>query len=852
MSPSSKPPAPGNDPPAGRHPFLAGGGAMGKLIAAYDWSRTGLGPITDWPQNLRNSVNIMLQSPVAMVILWGSDGIMIYNDAYSVFAGGKHPKLLGAKVLEGWPEAADFNRNVLDKVLKAQTLSYEDQRLTLQRGKRPEPVWMDLHYSPIMDESGQPMAVLAVVTETTERVLIANKQKQTEKALQKEQEHLRILLRQAPAAIAVVTGPDHTYRLANDLYQKVFSRAEDELIGRTIRQVFPEVAGQGIYELFDKVYESGESFVAHEFPALFDRSGDGSEQQGYFNFVAQPVKNAAGKVGSILIHAVDVTGQVKARQRVEEQNRVLEMITSGASLTDTLKFLLTSVEKQSDSGLKASILLVDKSGKHLTRGVAPSLPKAYMEAIDGIRIGPKAGSCGTAAFSEQPVIVADIATDELWKDYRSLAEAHGLRACWSTPIFSSGHKLLGVFAMYYPEPHSPDAEDKQLCDFASHTTALVIEHKRTEEALKESEGRFRTLADSIQNLAWTAEPDGSVTWYNQRWYEYTGSTYQEMRGWGWKKAHHPDHVKQVVDFLKTAWKKGEAWELTFPLRRHDGQYRWFLTRALPVRNQAGEIERWIGTNTDIDDLRRRHEMEQRMEHLTMQRNALMKINKTKDEFIGMASHQLRTPATAVKQYIGLLMNGFAGELTPDQSRFLQVAYDSNERELAIINDLLKTAQIASDKYHLNKKPQDITTMVDECIADVRTALKQRSQTVAFSKPPATIKVPVDKTEMKLAIVNLLENASKYSHPGAEIKVSAGQKGSYAEISVIDEGVGISKDNLQRIFDKFTRVDNELSDTVTGTGLGLYWVKQIVEMHKGRIKLSSVLGKGSTFTIRLPV
>ena len=141
---------------SGQTGFLNGGGDMGARIRAFDWSGTTLGKIAGWPQSLKTAVNIVLQSPVPMVMLWGPDGVMLYNDAYSVFAGGRHPFLLGSPVVEGWPEVADFNRNVMDKGLSGERLSYKEQRLTLYRNNVPEEVWMNLNYSPIMDESGKP------------------------------------------------------------------------------------------------------------------------------------------------------------------------------------------------------------------------------------------------------------------------------------------------------------------------------------------------------------------------------------------------------------------------------------------------------------------------------------------------------------------------------------------------------------------------------------------------------------------------------------------------------------------------------------------------------------------------
>lgn len=247
-----------------------------------------------------------------------------------------------------------------------------------------------------------------------------------------------------------------------------------------------------------------------------------------------------------------------------------------------------------------------------------------------------------------------------------------------------------------------------------------------------------------------------------------------------------------------------------------------------------------------------YKMEKHVELLTAQRNALLKINKTKDEFIAMASHQLRTPATVVKQYISLLLDNYAGHVTAVQKAHLQTAYRSNERQLTVINDLLKTAQLDSVTYKLTIKTFNIVAMVKDAIAELQSVFKLQNQTVVFKSSNKTIQAVADRTEMKLVFVNLLENASKYSYPGTEIYVSIIKTTKTVLITITDLGVGINKENKQRIFDKFTRIDNDLSDTVSGSGLGLYWVKRIVEMHGGTINLSSELKKGSSFTVTLPL
>jgi signal transduction histidine kinase len=222
----------------------------------------------------------------------------------------------------------------------------------------------------------------------------------------------------------------------------------------------------------------------------------------------------------------------------------------------------------------------------------------------------------------------------------------------------------------------------------------------------------------------------------------------------------------------------------------------------------------------------------------------------KDEFISLASHQLRTPATGVKQYLGMLLEGYAGELTDEHRMFIKTAYDSNERQLSIISDILKTARIDSGVYTLQRTRENVGKLVREVLADYKSIFSMRKQKVTCHIAE-DLTVHADPVELSLVISNLIENASKYSPEGRSIDIKAGIRNKRVYLSVTDHGVGIAEIDQTRIFDKFTRIDNDLSDTVNGNGLGLYWVKQIVKMHDGTIDVSSVLHKGTTFTVGLP-
>lgn len=303
--------------------FPVGGGELGQLIRDFDWSSTSLGPISGWPQSLRTATDIVLQSPIPLVMLWGPDGIMIYNDGYAVFAASRHPSLLGSKVLEGWPEAADLNRNVLDTCYHGGgTLSFKDLPLTLFRNKGlPEDLWVDVNYGPVLDESGKPGGVLAVVVETTGKVL-AERALMDERAavleankrLTAESTFLRDLFEQAPSFMAMASGPSHEFVLTNRAYQELVGGRD--VIGKTVAEALPEVVGQGFVQLLDNVYATGKAHIGAGSRLLLRRAGAAEESEHFLDFIYQPIRNARGEVTGIFIEGQDVTERVRGEQHL--------------------------------------------------------------------------------------------------------------------------------------------------------------------------------------------------------------------------------------------------------------------------------------------------------------------------------------------------------------------------------------------------------------------------------------------------------------------------------------------------------------------------------------------------------
>ncbi len=301
---------------------------MGALIRAFDWAKTPLGPLESWPQSLKTTVGMMISAPNPMVLLWGFEGVLIYNDGYARFAGRRHPELLGMGAREGWPEIADFNDNVIKTVLRGESMTLRDQELVLDRAGSPEPVWMDLDYAPVPDETGAPAGVLVFVTETTDRVL-------AERRTAEEAARQRRMLQQMPGFAAVLTGPEHRVDYVNDAYVEIAGR--HDLVGRTIREIFPELADQGFFELLDGVYSKGERFIARALPISLDRE-DG---QRFIDLLYEPIRDEDGAVTGIFVGGYDVTAANRTASALEESEvryrTVFDAATTGLCIVQ-MKF----------------------------------------------------------------------------------------------------------------------------------------------------------------------------------------------------------------------------------------------------------------------------------------------------------------------------------------------------------------------------------------------------------------------------------------------------------------------------------------------------------------------------------
>jgi len=368
-------------------------------------------------------------------------------------------------------------------------------------------------------------------------------------------------------------------------------------------------------------------------------------------------------------------------------------------------------------------------------------------------------------------------------------------------------------------------------------------------SLAESESRFRLLADNIAQLAWIADERGHAMWYNQRWYDFTGTTPEQMQGREWEKVHHPDHLERVRRHLEECYAAGRVWEDTFPLRGADGEYRWFLSRAIPIRSPDGRVLRWFGTNTDVTTQRKAEE------ELVLARDRAMAASRAKDDFLAALSHELRTPLNPV-----LLVSSEAASdraLPPDiRAQFEQIRKNV-ELEARLIDDLLDLTRINSDKLVLDLQLVDVHALIHDTLEMVRADLEAKKISLGTHFHPFSPVARADSVRLQQVLWNVLKNSVKFTPEGGTITLTTEVETAkhMLVIRIADTGIGMTPGELGRIFEAFSQgdhADERGSHRFGGLGLGLAISRRIVEMHQGHLTASSEgRDRGSVLTIELP-
>jgi len=357
------------------------------------------------------------------------------------------------------------------------------------------------------------------------------------------------------------------------------------------------------------------------------------------------------------------------------------------------------------------------------------------------------------------------------------------------------------------------------------------------EALRDSEARFRHLADAMPQAVWAARADGTIDYCNRKWREYGGCPEGFLGDARWARLVHPDDLARARDAWLESVRTGRPFEVEYRLRRGDGRHRWHLGRALPIEDSRGRIVRWFGTNTDVDDVKRLSE-------------ALQRADRRKDEFLATLAHELRNPLAPIRNGLQILRLGPSEEAARSTVEMMGRQLGHMVR---LIDDLMDVARVSSGKIALRRERTSLQAAASAAIEGARSVIDAGGHTLAVSMPDEPLPLDADPTRLTQVLANLLTNAAKYTEPGGRIELAVRREGGEAVASVKDTGVGLAPEMLSRVFEMFTQVDASVTRSQGGLGIGLTIVKRLVEMHGGRIEARSEgAGRGSEFLVRLPL
>jgi PAS domain S-box-containing protein len=350
--------------------------------------------------------------------------------------------------------------------------------------------------------------------------------------------------------------------------------------------------------------------------------------------------------------------------------------------------------------------------------------------------------------------------------------------------------------------------------------------QHTVQQLEASRRHFQSMLDSIPQIAWTSSPEGDVEYYNQRWYDYTGLSVRESTEQGWGHVIHPDDLGPIAEIFAKLSESKEPGEFEVREKGADGVYRWHLVRMLPLFGSTGQLEKWIGTATEIDELKR--------------------IQQQKDDFISIASHELKTPLTTLRASIQLLYNMKSNPSADKFSKLIEQANRSLYKMSTLVEDLLNVNRLKGTQLELRKEWFNLSELVNACCNYIAVAGKHEIVIVGDKM----LKVCADERTIDQVVVNFVNNAVKYAPLAKEIRISIENKQGGAKLSVQDYGPGIPPEQLPFIFNRYYQA-GKTDYRNPGLGLGLYICSEIIKRHKGDIGVDSEPGIGSTFWFTLP-
>jgi len=641
----------------------------------------------------------------------------------------------------------------------------------------------------------KPFSARELIARVGAQIGISRMRRDAQRAVADSERRLRAIIEQTTVGIAQANR-EGRFVFVNNRFCEIAGRSRDELLSLSMQEILYEDDVQQNHSLLESVIRNGHS-------AVVEQRYVGND--GALVWVSSNVSPIAGdddESAGVLTVSIDITDRKRAEQELANAAAELDAALAISAVGTWRWDFERNVAPLSPSfrrmlGFDASMQEISPEQFLLT--VHPDDRAGVGQSLEQIR---RDGSnleleCRMLYPAGRPD------GDVRWMLFRGGA------------IAGEGGVVTGILG----------------------ATLDITDRKLTEEKLLENERRFRFMLDAMPQKVFTATPNGNVDYFNPQWAGFTGLTLEEIAGSGWDAFIHVDDVEANVRTWAGAIERGEPFSLEHRFRRADGEYRWHLSRALPVRNRDGEIFLWIGASTDVHAFK---EAEQ----------VLRDADRMKDEFLATLSHELRTPLTSILGWSHMLLSANL----PKAERLvgLESIRNSAKTQSQLIEDVLDISRMVTGKMRLEREPADLAAIIDEAVSTVRPAAEAKGMPLTVSLDRTLGRHFLDPMRIQQLVWNLLTNAIKFSPHGAPIDVSLRSEGSSAVVVISDEGPGIPPDFLPLIFERFRQADGSARRGHTGLGLGLALVKELTELHGGTIHVESEVGRGTRFTVSLPL
>lgn len=779
--------------------------------------------------------NLLEHSIDPILILKGKDMILdrANEPLFKIFNIGK--EALGKPFLEILPEMKDqpFINLLLDVFHNHTTHSGKEQpAYFIRENGAKEIVYFNFVYHPYKENDGAVSGVIVYATDVTEQVIARKKAQENEFRFQS-------MVYTSPSMIAIFKGKDMIIEIANDSILESCGKGKDS-IGKPLFEVLPEAAEQGFDKLIQNVYETGEPYHAYETPVILIRNG--KQELMHYNFIYQPQRNVDGVIEGVALLANEVTPQALLKKALVEQREIEQK---------ALKSIEESKNRYYSMLMQSPFAFCIMMGKDMVVVHANDLMKEFWGKGNDVE--------GKALLEILPEIKDQPFPEMIDKVYTT-----------GTPVYANEilgkvtyngqlkHKYFNVvFQPYY------EAEDSisGVTQIAYEVTEMVMARKKIEE----SELRFRLLADLMPAKISYATSDGSVTYFNKHWLDFSGYNFEELRDFGYLQIMHPEEIEEFQNRFQKAALTLTDLVMEMRFKNKDGEYIWHLNIASPIKDEKGNLKMWIGVTTDISEQIKTREnnlllYEKHANELKLAKDladlatlkAVAAVNM-KQQFLSNMSHEIRTPLNSIVGFTNVLMKT---ELNEKQNDFVQAIKTSSNSLNILINDILDLAKVDAGKMTFENKPFEILKSIKSLIYTFDLKLKEKNLEFISDYDSTIPSIVVgDSVRLNQIILNLMSNAVKFTNRG-EITLSIKLKSEvqdtiYIEFSVTDSGIGIAEDKIDSIFNLFEQAEITTSSSYGGTGLGLAIVKDLVALQGGNIHVSSTLGIGSVFNFILP-